>query len=157
MNENLNLINSELRAAELRERAELWRRTRVALEQRAPGARSDAPAVVIRMARFGDEVELTRLAQLDGNPHINRFRSLVAEVDGEILAALPLDGDRPAADPFRPTAALVEMLSLRAAELREREAPRRGRWAWLPRPFRAPRRRSAAAQVSSPRSAFSRS
>jgi hypothetical protein len=38
-------------------------------------------------------------------------------VEGEALAALPLDGGEPIANPFRPTAALVEMLMLRAQQL----------------------------------------
>jgi hypothetical protein len=44
---------------------------------------------------------------------------LVAEVGGELVAALPLDGGDAVADPFRPTAALVEMLTLRAQQLRD--------------------------------------
>jgi hypothetical protein len=100
------------------------------------------------MAEPGDEGELTRLTQLDGNPRLNRFRSLVAEVDGEILAALPLDDDLPAADPFRPTAALVGMLRLRAAELGRRGEPRRGRWAWFWHLLRGPRQRAATAPAT---------
>ena len=38
---------------------------------------------------------------------------LVAELDGEIVAAVPFDGGRAIADPFRPTAELVELLRAR--------------------------------------------
>ena len=38
---------------------------------------------------------------------------LVAEIDGEIVAAVPFDGGRAIADPFRPTAELVELLHAR--------------------------------------------
>ncbi len=39
---------------------------------------------------------------------------MVAEVGGEVLAALPARGGQAIADPFRPTAELVEMLRVRA-------------------------------------------
>jgi hypothetical protein len=42
----------------------------------------------------------------------------VAEVSGEVVAALPLDGSRALADPFRRTKHLVAMLELRAQQLR---------------------------------------
>jgi hypothetical protein len=42
---------------------------------------------------------------------------LLAEIDGEPWAAIALDGGRPIADPFRPTAALVDLLRRRAAQL----------------------------------------
>jgi hypothetical protein len=35
-----------------------------------------------------------------------------------VVAALPLDGGRPLADPFRRTAGAVELLALRARQLR---------------------------------------
>jgi hypothetical protein len=43
---------------------------------------------------------------------------LVAEVDGELCAALPLDGGEAFADPFRPTGELVSLLEMRAVQLR---------------------------------------
>lgn len=52
---------------------------------------------------------------------------LVAAVDGEPVAALPLDGGPAIADPFQRTAALVSLLELRIAQMRDR--PRRGRLA----------------------------
>ena len=39
---------------------------------------------------------------------------LVAELDGEIVAAVPFEGGRAIADPFLPTAELVELLRTRA-------------------------------------------
>lgn len=53
----------------------------------------------------------------------------VAEVDGEILAALSLGDGIALADPFRPTAALLRLLDLRAAQLRGTGRRR----AWRPR------------------------
>jgi hypothetical protein len=49
----------------------------------------------------------------------------VAEVDGRLRAALPLDGSSPIADPFHRGAELIELLRIRAAQLargRERAA-----------------------------------
>ena len=73
--------------------------------------------LVIRMAGPGDEAALRRLAELEGKPPPNDAQLLVAEVEGEVLAALPLGGGRPLANPFRSTAPLVEMLRLRVAQL----------------------------------------
>ena len=42
---------------------------------------------------------------------------LLAELDGRLVAALPLDGGRAVADPFTPTQEIVELLVLRAAAL----------------------------------------
>jgi hypothetical protein len=41
----------------------------------------------------------------------------VAEVDGELVAAVSLTGDEAVANPFRHTADLVAMLEMRAAQL----------------------------------------
>ena len=49
----------------------------------------------------------------------------MAEVDGRVLAALPLRDGRALADPFRRTADLVALLELRAAQL-DWVAPRPG-------------------------------
>jgi hypothetical protein len=49
---------------------------------------------------------------------------LVAEVAGEVVAALPLDGSRALSDPFRRTKHLVAMLELRAQQLDGDDEPR---------------------------------
>ena len=132
MNDNLNLINSRLHNTEMQSRAAAWRRA-----QTQPGGLgldgSEAAlellgAVVIRSAGEADAVALRRLAQLVGRGLSPRLQMLVAEIDGEVVAALPIAGGEAIADPFRPTAALVEMLRLRGAELRglPRSRPRRG-------------------------------
>jgi hypothetical protein len=81
--------------------------------------------VTVRHATDRDERELTRLTQLDSSGPI-KGPSLVAESDARILAALPLGSGRPVADPFEPTAELVALLELRAAQLREERRTRRG-------------------------------
>ncbi|MCA1480740.1 hypothetical protein I6F37_38085 [Bradyrhizobium sp. NBAIM08] len=68
----------------------------------------------------------------------------MAELDGELIAALPIDAGQAIADPFQPTAAAVELLHERLTELRS-SAPQRGRlrrmWSTLRRtgPELAPR------------------
>jgi hypothetical protein len=76
-----------------------------------------ADEVVIRTAGDSDAGRLKRLAQLDSAP-VPAGPTLVAEVDGLLVAALPLYGGRAVADPFMPTAGLVRMLELRAAQVR---------------------------------------
>ena len=50
---------------------------------------------------------------------------MVAERDGEIAAALELHSGRSIADPFKPTAGLVDLLEARAALLRRAALGRR--------------------------------
>jgi len=84
--------------------------------------------VTIRMAASADAAALGRLAQLDSAPPPEPVRMLVAEIGGELRAALPLDGGPAIADPFRRTAELVAMLSERARQLAP--PPRRAARHW---------------------------
>jgi hypothetical protein len=82
-------------------------------------------AITIRPGYADDEVAVRRLAALDSAPMLKQ-PVLVAEVDGELRAAISLDDGRSIADPFEYTAQLVAMLQLRAAQrhaVRVREAP----------------------------------
>jgi hypothetical protein len=85
------------------------------------------------MAVSADEAALSHLAQLDSAPPPEPVSMLVAEVGGELRAALPLDGRPAIADPFQRTAEVVAMLVARAGQL-EAPAPRAAR-RW--RPLRA--------------------
>jgi hypothetical protein len=101
-----------------------------------------AEALTIRMARPADGAALSRLAQLDSAPAPKPVPMLVAEVGGELRAALPLDGGRAIADPFRPTAELVAILMERARQFAPppaRRAARRWRTLRAPRPAPVPR------------------
>jgi hypothetical protein len=81
--------------------------------------------ITVRLADYSDARELLRLAALDST-RVPDGALVVAESGHELLAALPLEGGRPIADPFHRTAALVELLELRAAQLRALvHAPRR--------------------------------
>jgi hypothetical protein len=98
--------------------------------------------LTIRLALPADAAALARLAELDSAPPPRPVPMLVAEVDGELRAALPLDGERATADPFRPTAALVAILAERARQLAPppaRRAARRWRVFGAPRPAPVPR------------------
>jgi hypothetical protein len=93
--------------------------------------------VVIRPARPTDATELRRVAQRD-SADLPRGPVLVAELGDGIRAAVSLEGGMPIADPFHPTAALVELLSARAAQLRS--APARSDRLWRQAPWRGRRR-----------------
>jgi hypothetical protein len=146
MYEQLNPIQSEVRIRELHRQAEHHRLASHASNGKRPVTDGRASStVVIRIARSEDRSAIDRLAQLDGHPPLEdrtlEDRTLmVAEVEGEVRAALPLDGGEPIADPFRPTAELVEMLRLRAGHLDgglRRSGLRRRLSRLLPRPARA--------------------
>jgi hypothetical protein len=77
-------------------------------------AQNAVETVTIRMAVSADAAALSRLAQLDSARPPASTRILVAEVGGELRAALPLDGPPAIADPFQRTASLVTMLVERA-------------------------------------------
>jgi hypothetical protein len=101
---------------------------------------TDINALKIREARAADDAALRLLAALDGG-RVPAGRVLVAEVDGEIVAAVPLAGGPAIADPFRRTSALVNLLGLRAAQLRgmerDRKRGRRRRRGFAPQPAQA--------------------
>lgn len=84
-------------------------------------------SVVIRRADPDDANALERLAQLGEHP-LPQEPLLVAEVSGELWAALSVADGAVVADPFRPTVELVALLRARAEQLRARRSrPRRGR------------------------------
>jgi len=87
--------------------------------------------LTIRMAVSADAGALSRLAALDSAPQPEPVPMLVAEVGGELRAALPLDGGPAIADPFQRTADLIAMLAERA-RLMELSAPRRAARCWRP-------------------------
>jgi hypothetical protein len=100
--------------------ARLWDRVR-RTQSNGAGATADLDRVTIRRSRPGDRVALERLAQLDSR-RLAEGQLLVAEVDGELRAALPVAGGAAIADPFTPNAALVSLLVLRARQLASADA-----------------------------------
>jgi hypothetical protein len=94
----------------------------------------------IRMAASADAEALRRLAQLDSAPTPAPAPILIAEVAGELRAAVPLHGGPPMADPFHPTVELVALLTERARQIappRRRPARRLRRPARVRRPATA--------------------
>jgi hypothetical protein len=75
-------------------------------------------AVVIRPADARDDAALVRLASLDSK-RVPAGHVLVAEVAGELQAAMAVDSGAVIADPFRATADLVSMLEVHTESLRE--------------------------------------
>ena len=78
--------------------------------------------VTVRVADDGDARALARLAALD-SAAVPAGQTLLAEIDGEVAAALPVAGGAAVADPFSSTSAAVELLELRAAQIREQGGP----------------------------------
>ncbi|MCW3003479.1 MAG: hypothetical protein JWQ20_2777 [Conexibacter sp.] len=72
-------------------------------------------AVVIRPAYPDDATALERLAALDSSRPL-RGPVLIAERDGRPMAALDVHNGRAVADPFAPTADLVALLRMHAAD-----------------------------------------
>ena len=83
--------------------------------QRAP---ADDASVLIRRAAVEDEPAIARLAALDERPELPGGERLIGELGGRIVAALDVCSGRAVADPFAPTSAIVELLGLRAAQVR---------------------------------------
>lgn len=78
----------------------------------------------IRSARGSDRAALERLAQLDTASRLEG-PALIAEQGGRAVAAIALGDGRCVADPWVPTAAIVEMLRERARQLAVAPPPRR--------------------------------
>jgi hypothetical protein len=76
-------------------------------------------AIIIRPARDSDEYRLMTLAQRD-SAAVPAGNLLVAEVGGAIRAAVAVEGGAEIADPFHPTAGLLDLLRARAEQSRRR-------------------------------------
>jgi hypothetical protein len=91
---------------------------RGALRRRRAAATNELTApITIRPAARCDADAIARLAQLDGHG-LPKGRRLVAESAGRILAAADIGSGRTVADPFEPTAAVAQLVALRAQQLR---------------------------------------
>ena len=84
--------------------------------RRRPAAVAGA-TVLIRRAGASDEPAIARLAALDER-ELPQGERLIAEVEGRPVAAVELCSGATVADPFVPTRAVVELLGLRAAQVR---------------------------------------
>ena len=81
--------------------------------------------ITIRRAYADDQLPLLRLAALDSADSVPPTPLLIAEVDGQLRAALSLGDGSAIADPFVRTADLLELLQTRARA--DATRPRRAR------------------------------
>jgi hypothetical protein len=78
-------------------------------------------SLTIRPATTADKFAVRRLAVLDSaSPPTGEL--LLAEMDGELWAALSVDTGEAVADPFRPSGDLVELLRFRVGHMPARAA-----------------------------------
>ena len=89
------------------------RRTR-----RTRAAAFDDGAVLIRPAAADDEPAIARLAALNERPELPGGERLIGELKGRVVAALDVRSGRAVADPFVPSLGIVELLAMRAAQVR---------------------------------------
>jgi hypothetical protein len=119
MNPNyyLSKLMAEAHVEDLRRAAD-----RSALQRTAKGA-SPPPAgslelpITIRPARPTDASALARLAELDSAAAL-KLPAVIAEVAGEVRAAVSLSDGAAIADPFNHSAGMVQLLHARAEQLR---------------------------------------
>ena len=115
------MISPELDLAVAQTNLEDRRRAADAYRRTPRQAQPERPVVTERSVtlRFGsaaDQRSLARLAALDSStPPAQPV--LLAEVDGQLQAALALTGGAVIADPFHPTADLIDLLRARARQL----------------------------------------
>jgi hypothetical protein len=89
--------------------------------------------LTIRPARYADAAALTTLAELDSSRPLRGGHVLLAELDGRIVAAVSTHDGRAVADPFVPSAEIVEKLRLHASASRPARAKVRIPRPWMPR------------------------
>jgi hypothetical protein len=91
---------------------------RLSRHDRRPSFRAaDDATVLIRHASRADAREIDRLSELDERA-LPRGERLVGVLDGRVVAALEVGTGTAIADPFVPTQGVVELLGLRAAQVR---------------------------------------
>ena len=90
-------------------------------------------ALTFRHVAPSDVQPLRRLAELDSS-RVPSGEVLVADVGGELWAAISVDDRHTIADPFRPTRPLVVLLKERARQLRRAARAQRPRFTLFRRP-----------------------
>jgi hypothetical protein len=73
--------------------------------------------ITIRASSDDDRAAILTLAALDSRA-APVGKSLLAFAGTELRAALPLNGGAPLADPFHPTAAIIDLLRVRAKQMK---------------------------------------
>lgn len=88
--------------------------------------------LTIRLSSPGDKAALRRLADLDSQPH-PRGGALIAEIDGEPVAAIGLDSAAVVADPFHPTVDVVGLLEAQRKALQAKVPATGSVWSTMQR------------------------
>ena len=96
--------------------AQRFRRDAHVADEPAAAERRSQP-VTIRHAHPADLQSLQRLAALDSR-RVPSGELFVAEVGGDLVAAVSIDTGAVIADPFEPTAAVVDLLRVHAEAIR---------------------------------------
>jgi len=116
-NPHLTMLLAQARQDDLRRTADARNRDRRASQTQPPIAPESC--VTLRTGYLADEESLGWLAALD-SAKLPAGPILLAEVDGQLRAALSLSDGTLVADPWHRTAGLIELLRARARQL---EAP----------------------------------
>ena len=99
---------------------------RITPRRAQPGGVATEGSVTLRCGSPADQAPLARLAELDSStPPAQSV--LLAEVNGQLRAALALTDGTVVADPFHPTAELIDLLGARARQLAATPRIRRSR------------------------------
>jgi hypothetical protein len=109
-------LSKELAVEHVRDLREAAGRHVASRPEKRSEERDRSASVRVRLFAERDIDGIRLLAALDEKP-VPTGAVLVAEQDGELVAALPLDGSKALADPFKPTADIVSLLRLRARQL----------------------------------------
>ncbi len=120
MNAQLNLALANARHAELLDAALAARSARRVLGRRRRGPSAPSTlwqGMTVRLATTADRAALSRLADLEDATE-PAAPVLLGELMQRPVAALSLRDGRVVADPFAPTTELVELLRLRARQMR---------------------------------------
>jgi hypothetical protein len=92
------------------------------------------PTAPVTVRRFAErDIDAVRLLAALDSKRMPTGAVLVAERAGEVVAALELETSNVLADPFKPTADLVDLLKLSAKQLQPEKAPAL-RWTRLTMP-----------------------
>ena len=88
---------------------------------------TDTQSISLRVATDGDAGVIAKLSALDSKPAL-QAPAVVALVDGRPVAAASLSDASVVADPFVPTAEVVELLQARVAASAATAKPRKPRF-----------------------------
>jgi hypothetical protein len=127
MDSRMTLQVAQEHIADLRRSADAARGAVEIVEERA-----QTPVIALRMAGADEAGVVACLAALDSGRPLEGH-TLVAVVDGKLVAAISLSDGRVVADPFVPTKDARVLLETRAAQLASWPRRRRGRRRFRPR------------------------